>query len=74
MAARDSLTQATFYFKFYLFEALKKTGLGDQFLAQLKPWRDMLAIGLTTFAEQPDRSDGPSTRSDLPRLECLAPV
>ena len=55
----DSLTQATFYFKFYLFEALKKTGLGDQFVAQLKPWRDMLAIGLTTFAEQPE-----PTRSD----------
>jgi hypothetical protein len=55
----DSLTQATFYFKFYLFEALKKTGLGDQFVAQLKPWRDMLAIGLTTFAENPE-----PTRSD----------
>ena len=59
-----SLTQATFYFKFYLFEALKKTGLGDQFIPQLKPWRDMLALGLTTFAEQPDRIDGPSSRSD----------
>lgn len=55
----DSLTQATFYFKFYLFEALKKTGLGDQFVSQLKPWRDMLAIGLTTFAENPE-----PTRSD----------
>ena len=55
----DSLTQATFYFKFYLFEALKKTGLGDQFIPQLKPWRDMLALGLTTFAEQPE-----PTRSD----------
>lgn len=54
-----SLTQATFYFKFYLFEALKKTGLGDQFIAQLKPWRDMLAMGLTTFAENPE-----PTRSD----------
>ncbi|GAB3756841.1 family 78 glycoside hydrolase catalytic domain [Spirosoma pomorum] len=57
--AADSLTQATFYFKFYLFEALKKTGLGDQLIAQLKPWRDMLAIGLTTFAENPE-----PTRSD----------
>ncbi|GAB3705434.1 hypothetical protein GCM10027592_37910 [Spirosoma flavus] len=57
--ADTSLTQATFYFKFYLFEALKKTGLGDQFVAQLKPWRDMLAIGLTTFAENPE-----PTRSD----------
>ncbi|MVM31834.1 Bacterial alpha-L-rhamnosidase [Spirosoma sp. HMF4905] len=57
--ADTSLTQATFYFKFYLFEALKKTGLGDQFITQLKPWRDMLAIGLTTFAENPE-----PTRSD----------
>ena len=55
----SSLTQATFYFKFYLFEALKKTGLGDQFIPQLKPWRDMLAMGLTTFAENPE-----PTRSD----------
>lgn len=54
-----SLTQATFYFKFYLFEALKKTGMGDQLIAQLKPWRDMLAMGLTTFAENPE-----PTRSD----------
>ncbi|QJD77661.1 family 78 glycoside hydrolase catalytic domain [Spirosoma rhododendri] len=54
-----SLTQATFYFKFYLFEALRKTGMGDQFIPQLKPWRDMLAMGLTTFAENPE-----PTRSD----------
>ncbi|CCH51631.1 alpha-L-rhamnosidase [Fibrisoma limi BUZ 3] len=57
--ADTSLTQATFYFKYYLFQALKKTGMGDQYLAQLKPWRDMLAIGLTTFAENPE-----PTRSD----------
>ena len=55
----DTLTQATFYFKFYLFDALRKTGLGDQLVPQLKPWRDMLALGLTTFAEQPE-----PTRSD----------
>ena len=55
----SSITQTTFYFKFYLFEALKKTRMGDQFIAQLKPWRDMLAMGLTTFAEQPE-----PTRSD----------
>ncbi|RYC69028.1 alpha-L-rhamnosidase-related protein [Spirosoma sordidisoli] len=58
MAATD-IIQATFYFKFYLFEALKKTGLGDELVPQLKPWRDMLAIGLTTFAENPE-----PTRSD----------
>jgi hypothetical protein len=54
-----SITQATFYFKFYLFEALKKTGMGDRFLEQLKPWHDMIQIGLTTFAEKPE-----PTRSD----------
>ncbi len=54
-----TITPATFYFKFYLFEALKKTGLGDLFGPQLAPWRNMLAQGLTTFAEQPE-----PTRSD----------
>ena len=54
-----SLTQATFYFKFYLFQALKKVGMGDQLIPQLQPWRTMLATGLTTFAEQPE-----PTRSD----------
>ena len=76
----DTLTQATFYFKFYLFQALKKTGMGDQLGPQLKPWRDMLALGLTTFAEQPDRIGGPSTRSDChawsasPVYEMLATI
>jgi len=73
--ANTDLVQATFYFKFYLFQALKKTGLGDQFLPQLKPWRDMLATGLTTFAENPE-----PTRSDChawsasPNYEFLSTV
>jgi hypothetical protein len=54
-----SLTQATYYFKFYLFEAMRKAGTGNRFLGQLKPWYDMLDIGLTTFAENPE-----PTRSD----------
>jgi hypothetical protein len=54
-----SLTQATYYFRFYIFKALKKAGLGDRYLDQLKPWRDMLDLGLTTWAETPD-----PTRSD----------
>jgi hypothetical protein len=54
-----SITQATYYFKFYMFEAMKKTGLGNEYLGQLKPWYDMLDIGLTTFAENPE-----PTRSD----------
>jgi hypothetical protein len=54
-----SLTQATYYFQFYLFRALVKAGLGDEYLPRLQPWRDMLALGLTTWAEKPE-----PTRSD----------
>lgn len=55
----ESLGQATFYFRFYLIQAMKKIGMGDLYYAELKPWRDMLKVGLTTFAEKPEpaRSD-----------------
>ncbi|MCD7852133.1 MAG: family 78 glycoside hydrolase catalytic domain [Parabacteroides sp.] len=33
-----SLIQATFYYRFYLFRALKKVGLADQYTEMLKPW------------------------------------
>ncbi|MEX6686196.1 alpha-L-rhamnosidase C-terminal domain-containing protein [Danxiaibacter flavus] len=55
----NSLSQATFYYRFYLTLALKKAGMADMYYSQLKPWRDMLAMGLTTFAENPE-----PTRSD----------
>lgn len=53
------LAQATYYYKFYLFEALYQAGMGDQYLPQLAPWQDILALGLTTTPENPD-----PTRSD----------
>ncbi|MDB5262120.1 MAG: alpha-L-rhamnosidase [Adhaeribacter sp.] len=54
-----TLGPATFYYRFYLTQALKKAGMADLYYSQLKPWRNMLAIGLTTFAEKPEpaRSD-----------------
>ncbi len=56
----DDIMEATFYFKFYLFRAMNKVGVsGDVFGEQLKPWHDMVNIGLTTFAENPE-----PTRSD----------
>ena len=70
-----SLTQATYYFRFYLFRAMKKVGLGDEYVAQLGPWRKMLALGLTTWAENPE-----PTRSDChawsahPNFDLLATV
>jgi len=54
-----SLIQPTMYFRFYLTQALKVAGLSDNYLETLDLWRDMLGLGLTTFAEKPD-----PTRSD----------
>jgi len=54
-----TLSQCTFYYRFYLTRALKKAGMADLYYSSLKPWRDMIAAGLTTFAESPD-----PTRSD----------
>lgn len=54
-----TLSQATFYYRFYLNQALKKAGMADLYYTQLRPWREMLQNGLTTFAENPD-----PTRSD----------
>ncbi|MFN8356594.1 MAG: alpha-L-rhamnosidase N-terminal domain-containing protein [Spirosomataceae bacterium] len=69
------LSQATFYYRFYLMQALKKAGMADLYYSQLEPWKDMLKIGLTTFAEQPE-----PTRSDChawsasPNYDLLATV
>jgi hypothetical protein len=54
-----SLIQPTMYFRFYLTQALKKTGLADHYLETLGLWNEMLHKGLSTFAENPDpaRSD-----------------
>lgn len=59
LLADTSITQATFYFKFYLFELLKKMEAGDLLPELLKPWEEMIGLGLTTFAEKPEpvRSD-----------------
>ena len=54
-----SLVQASYYFQFYLHEALRQSGMADQYLEQLGPWRTMLDLGLTTTAETPE-----PTRSD----------
>jgi hypothetical protein len=70
-----ALSQATFYFRFYLNRALVKAGLGDRYLETLGPWRDMLAMGLTTWAENPEpaRSDCHAW-SASPNYEFLATV
>lgn len=54
-----TLTQCSLYFRFYVVRAMALAGLGDRYIPALKPWHDMLALGLTTFAEKPE-----PTRSD----------
>jgi hypothetical protein len=56
------LIQTTIYFKYYLFEALHKAGLGNLYDGLLQNWTNQLDLGLTTFAEK-----------DIePRSECHA--
>ena len=58
--ARDpDITQASLYYRFYLGRAMKRVGLGDSYVPMLQPWRDSLALGLSTFPEKAD-----PTRSD----------
>lgn len=51
-----TLAQATIYFRYYLHQALSKAGLGDMLLDRLQIWKDQMALGLTTWAEQPEPS------------------
>ncbi len=57
--ADTGLVPASYYFSYYLLEALREAGLGDRYVEQLAPWRAMLAMGLTTTLEapEPSRSD-----------------
>jgi hypothetical protein len=54
-----TLTRASYYFDFYVLEALGKAGYADQYVEQLAPWKSMLALGLTSTPENPE-----PTRSD----------
>lgn len=51
--------ETTFYYKFYLVEAIRKAGLSKDYFDILKDWKEMIDVGLTTFAETPE-----PTRSD----------
>ncbi len=57
--ADTTLTRASYYFSFYLLEALRKAGLGDRYIERLAPWQAMLRLGLTSAPENPE-----PTRSD----------
>ncbi len=72
----SSLTKASVYFRYYLFQALTKAGFGNDYLNWLGIWKENIAMGLTTWAEWDDlnrvRSDchawGSSPNIELYRI------
>jgi len=56
-----SMVQASIYFKYYVHQALIKTGMGNDYVSWLGIWRDNIKMGMTTWAEMSDIS---GTRSD----------
>jgi hypothetical protein len=56
----EGVARASVYFRFYLSRVLEALGEGERYLPELEPWREMLDVGLSTFAEIPSAG----TRSD----------
>ena len=52
--ADTTLTPSSYYFSFYVLEALRKAGLGDRYIERLAPWQAMLRLGLTSTPENPE--------------------
>jgi alpha-L-rhamnosidase len=59
LTRETGIAQCSFYFEFYLIEAMRHCGLEEEYNGMLTPWRTMVKSGLTTFAEKAD-----PTRSD----------
>ena len=56
-----SLTQCTLYFSYYLFQALVKGGMGNDYMNWLGVWRNAMKEGMTTW---PEYSNLEFTRSE----------
>ncbi|HTI57524.1 alpha-L-rhamnosidase C-terminal domain-containing protein [Mucilaginibacter sp.] len=61
MLTDTSLVQASIYFKYYVYQALVKTGMGNDYVNWLDIWRENIKMGMTTWAEMSDIS---ASRSD----------
>jgi alpha-L-rhamnosidase len=75
MLADKDLEPATFYFRFYVDEAMRSAGLADRYLSRLGPWQEMIRNGMTTTAETPEptRSDSHAWAAH-PNYQLLATV
>ena len=52
----DGMLSCSYYFRFYMARALDHAGLGDDYLASLKPWRELLPLHFSTWPEMPGNS------------------
>lgn len=59
LTSDERLTKSTFYFDYYLYQALHKAGDRQGLEKVLEPWRQMVRMGFSTFPEKPE-----PTRSD----------
>ncbi|WP_423128400.1 alpha-L-rhamnosidase N-terminal domain-containing protein [Gaoshiqia sp. Z1-71] len=57
----QSLTECTLYFSYYLYQALVKGGMGNDYLNWLDVWRNAMKAGMTTW---PEYSNLEFTRSE----------
>ncbi|WP_173021526.1 family 78 glycoside hydrolase catalytic domain [Lewinella sp. W8] len=57
------LGQATYYYRYYLFSALREAKRPDLFREALRPWRELVALGATTLVERLESPIKP-TRSE----------
>lgn len=61
MMKDTSITEATIFYKYYVYQALTKAGFGNDYLNWLEIWKKNIQEGLTTWAEI---SDINNSRSD----------
>jgi hypothetical protein len=61
LVSDSALAPASIYFKYYLHQALVRSGMGNDYLSWLGKWRENLTLGLTTWAETSEVS---RSRSD----------
>ncbi len=57
--APGGILSCSYYFRFYLARALAHAGMAEDYLASLKPWRELLPLHFSTWPETPGE-----TRSD----------
>jgi len=64
LLTKKELLQATYYYRYYLFEAIKKVNAPELFALAQKPWEEMITNNMTTTLERFESKEKP-TRSEV---------